>query len=118
MSNFKIIELSNSKYGLLIIATTYISPIQTLSDIEREIDGYTGKVVFDMTIINGMNSNRYLEADVFLGIFDRKSFKAVKNNDKNVKELTAKFYSDNAKIVNDGTIPMALKSLIAAGEIL
>lgn len=97
------------------MATTYISPIQTLPDVERKIDSYSGKVIFDLTIINGMNSNRYIEADVYNGLFNRKSFRSVKNIEKSIKEASSKFFSDNKNVVDNGTIPMALKSLVVAG---
>lgn len=43
MNNYVIKEIRDREYGVLVIATTYISPIQTLDDIELEILYYTGK---------------------------------------------------------------------------
>ena len=66
-----------------MIAATYISPISTLNDVQNELKNVTGKILFDLSLINGTNSNRYIEARRENGVFSRKSFSIVKVPDKN-----------------------------------
>ena len=46
MKNFEVIKLNNSEYDYMVIATTCISPISTLTDIQNELeDKYSSKIV-------------------------------------------------------------------------
>ena len=118
MNNFCLKEISNFEYKRLIIATTYLSPIQTLGVVENELGQYTGKVLFDLTVINGLSSNRYLEAVIIDGKVDRRSFKVVKSVQNDIKLVSARFFRNNRNIVESGTIPLALKELIVSGAIV
>ena len=71
MKNFEISKLSNSEYDYLIIATTYISPISTLESLQNEFKHITGKLIFDLTLINGTSSNRYISAVVENGTISK-----------------------------------------------
>lgn len=116
MKNFAIIKLEKSVYDYLVIATTYISPISTLNDVQNELQGITGSLIFDLTLINGTNSNRYISAAIRNGIVDRCSFGIVKNIEKNIKYKSMDFFCHNTELVENGTIPKALKILLLAGE--
>lgn len=116
MKDFVVKKVNKTDYDYLIIATSYESPIDDLGEVENEIKGYTGKIVFDLTLINGMNSNRYLEAEVVSGIIDRKSFKIKKNFDKQIGRISREFFRDNVEIVDHSTITNALKFLLKKGK--
>ncbi len=74
MKNFEVIKLNDSEYDYMVMATTCISPISTLTDIQNELEDKSGKIIFDLTLINGTSSNRYISASFENGIFDRRSF--------------------------------------------
>jgi len=116
MKNFVIKKVNKVDYDYLIIATSYDSPINDLEKVETEIKGYTGKVVFDLTLINGMNSNRYLEAKVVSGVIDRKSFKIKKVFDEQMNEISREFFRDNVEFVESSTITSALKFWLKKGR--
>ena len=42
MKNFEVIKLNNSEYDYMVIATTCISPISTLTDIQNELEDKSG----------------------------------------------------------------------------
>lgn len=115
MKNFELIKLNNSEYDYLVIATTYISPIATLNDVQNELTDKSGKIVFDLTLINGTNSNRYISATFENGIVNRRSFDVVKVIEPNVENISLNFFVHHSDIVENGTIPNALKSLLVAG---
>ncbi|MEY8392383.1 type II toxin-antitoxin system RnlB family antitoxin [Lachnospiraceae bacterium 45-W7] len=115
MNNFELIKLNNSEYDYLVIATTYISPISTLTDIENELTEKSGKIIFDLTLINATSSNRYVSASIEDGIVNRRSFDVVKAIEPNVERISLDFFVHHADLVENGTIPGALKSLLSAG---
>ena len=96
MKNFEVSRLENSSYDYLVIATTYISPISTLDEVQKAFKNISGKILFNLTLINGLNSNRYISAIIENGIVNRKS--------------------KHAEIVENGTISKALKNLLISGE--
>lgn len=118
MKNFEISKLSNSEYDYLIIATTYISPISTLESLQNEFKHITGKLIFDLTLINGTSSNRYISAVIENGIVNRSSFSLVKKVDLAVQHNSMNFFANHVEVVENGTIPKALKALLAAGKII
>ena len=78
MKNFEVIKLNNSEYDYMVIATTCISPISTLTDIQNELEDKSGRIIFDLTLINGTSSNRYITASFENGAVNRRSFEVVK----------------------------------------
>jgi len=116
LKNFEIIKLKNSEYDYLVIATTYVSPISTLDDVQGEFKHFTGKLIFDLTLINGTNSNRYISAVIEDGGVNRKSFVVVKEVDADVQHSSMDFFTKHTEVIKNGTIPEALKVLLAEGE--
>ena len=43
MKNFEVSRLENSSYDYLVIATTYISPISTLDEVQKAFKNISGK---------------------------------------------------------------------------
>lgn len=115
MRNFEVIKLNNSEYDYMVIATMCISPISTLTDVQNELADKSGRIIFDLTLINGTSSNRYISALYENGTFNRRSFDVVKVIEPNVKHTSQEFFAHHADLVEKGTIPNALKSLLAAG---
>lgn len=116
MKNFEILKLDNSEYDYLVIATTYISPISTLDYVQNELTGQSGSLVFDLTLINGTSSNRYISAVIENGVINRRSFAIVKEIEPRIERRSLDFFVNHVDLVKDGTIPNALKSLLVAGE--
>ena len=115
MKNFEVIKLNNSEYDYMVMATTCISPISTLTDIQNELEDKSGRIIFDLTLINGTSSNRYISAIFEDGAFDRRSFKAVKVIETDIEHTSLDFFVHHADLVENGTIPNALKSLLVSG---
>lgn len=115
MKNFELIKLNNSEYDYLIIATTYVSPISTLPEVQNELTEKSGRIFFDLTLINGTSSNRYISASFKNGIINRRSFSVEKEIEPDVEQISLEFYVHHADLVKNGTIPDALKSLLVAG---
>ena len=115
MKNFEVIKLNNSEYDYMVIATTCISPISTLTDIQNELEDKSGRIIFDLTLINGTSSNRYITASFENGAVNRRSFEVVKVIESKVEYISLDFFAHHADLVKNGTIPNALKSLLIEG---
>ena len=111
----KAIKLNNSEYDYMVIATTCISPISTLTDIQNELEDKSGRIIFDLTLINGTSSNRYITASFENGAVNRRSFEVVKVIESKVEYISLDFFAHHADLVKNGTIPNALKSLLIEG---
>lgn len=114
MKNFFIEKSNMGNY--LVIATSYDSPTHNLDEIEDEIGKYTGIIVFDLTLINGLSSNRYLEAEVVNGKINRRSFKTTVSIVDSMKELSENYFKNNSNVLEQGTISNALKFLLKSGQ--
>lgn len=99
----------------MVIATTCISPISTLTDIQNELEDKSGRIIFDLTLINGTSSNRYITASFENGAVNRRSFEVVKVIESKVEYISLDFFAHHADLVKNGTIPNALKSLLIEG---
>ena len=97
MKNFEVSRLENSSYDYLVIATTYISPISTLDEVQKAFKNISGKILEN-------------------GIVNRKSFLIEKDVDNPVIHDSISFFSKHAEIVENGTISKALKNLLISGE--
>jgi polyisoprenoid-binding protein YceI len=84
--------------------------------VETELHGYTGKIIFDLTLINGTNSNRYLEVEVVSGEINRKSFKIKRKLDEPIGDVSRNFFRNNVEVLEKSTITNALKFLLKTGQ--
>ncbi len=109
---YELIKLDNEPYDYLIIAKTYVNPLSVLDEIAGEIDGNNERFLFDLTLINGMNSNRYIKGDCVNGTFLRNSFMVVNDIDKKIKERTQTFFLENKNLVDNSVVPKSLKFLL------
>lgn len=56
MKNFEVSRLENSSYDYLVIATTYISPISTLDEVQKAFKNISGKILFNFSYNRKWNS--------------------------------------------------------------
>lgn len=54
MNKFEILKMHNELYDFLIIATSYENPLSSFKEIEEEINVEGAKLLFDLTLINGV----------------------------------------------------------------
>lgn len=118
MSNYSVIKTNKTTYCCVVIATSYMSPMSTLDDLQVDLGKMSGNVLFDMTLINGISSNRYISAQLKQGVFDRKTFKIVSNITDPVLEISREFFMTHPSIVDGGVIPSSLKHLLKRGQLV
>lgn len=115
--NFEVIKLNNEPYDFLIIATSYENPLSHLQEIGQEIQVKQAKLLFDLTLINGINSNRYIQCDYEA---DRKQLpfcSAIGNVDETIKSVSKDYFAKNEEVVRKSVISNSLKYLLKSGMV-
>lgn len=111
MENYKIIELRNEPYNFLIIATSYVSPLDSVDNIIKKVGQNNSNLLFDLTLINGIKKNRYIEMK-YSKDTNLPKFNTVDSISPTIKDLSNKFFTSHYAIVDKSIVPNALKFLI------
>lgn len=110
MKNYHICQVGNV---CLIFSVSYQGPLEFLDDIENELRStpHCTKIIFDLLLSHGMNSNRYFEA-----IFDGNKLINIQKCDKvenTIKQASASFYQMNSALLDNSVLVKPQKFLIA-----
>lgn len=97
-----------SEQVVVIFCTTYINPISYLPIIEEDLSkiNFSGKIIFDLLLSNGYNSNRFVEADVIEAKVNRRSMKVIDSStlDECLLGKTHEFYKSHPYLVESNSI--------------
>jgi hypothetical protein len=117
MENHKIMKLNNGPFDFLIIATSCENPLSHFNEIRRFISIEYGRILFDLTLNNGMKSNRYVACDYHCGDTYLKSCYVVNDVNDQIKTITKNYFMENLDIIQNSVIPNSLKFLLKSGMI-
>lgn len=120
MKKYEVLELCYNNYQYLVLSTSYETPLTQIDDINIELSQKYHlkqfKVVFDLLLNMGNNSERFLEA-----IYDEKERKVVSFNfiepDKNsiLRKTTSEYFKSNVNILENSVLNSQQKKLIGMG---
>jgi hypothetical protein len=111
MKNYEIVKLRNEPYDFLVIATSYISPLDSIENIIGTVGQENPNLIFDLTLINGANKNRYIEMKHSnKGVAPK--FSIVKTISPNIRTISSSFFTSHHNIVDKSVIPNSLKFLL------
>lgn len=116
MEQFKIVKLHDEPYDFLIIAASYENPFDHFSEIKEKISTQTACLLFDLTLINGTSSNRYIKCNFNANLKVQKSCSIVDKVDDHIRMICRDFFVNNDDVIRNGTIPNALKYLLKTGD--
>lgn len=116
MKAYDIIEIEK-EYKYIVFATSYENPIDELDTIENDLrtKNYSGKILFDLLLCNGMNSNRYIEMNFDGEYFDIFSSKVLKTLAKSIEISMYKYLKSKPSLVENSVLPKAQRYLIEEG---
>lgn len=117
MNNYKILELNNEPFDFLVIATSCENPLSYIYEITKEISRDQVNILFDLTLINGTKSNRYISCNFRKGENYLQSCSLVKEIDEYIKKKSYNYFSKNEDIVERSILPKSLKFLLKAGMV-
>lgn len=112
MNNYHKIKLNDCQYDFLVIATSYENPINHFICNESVPFLFRGKIVFDLTLINGKGHNQYAFADVENHKIILQSLTVSSKVDDNILDISKEFLSLNPDIVERSILPKALKFVL------
>jgi len=113
LKEYNIFELNSPDYDLLVIANTYINPINIFLNNKEELPIKNGKIVFDLTLIYGCKTNRYVVAEIIEGALDIKSVKAITSLDGSIKKISQEYFLNNQYLVQNSHLTNSDKYYIS-----
>lgn len=116
-NNFEVLKLNNEPYDFLIIATSYENPLGSFEEIGNEIQVQKANLLFDLTLINGMSRNRYIQCKYEARKHQLQSCAIVECIDETIKKLSGQFFMENEDVVKKSVIPNSLKYLLKSGMV-
>lgn len=116
MAYYEIISVEDKEYKFLVVVTGCTDPVSVLNDLEADLGDISCKILFDLTLVNGMGDNRYIEAEIENGAFVKETFKQVPSVSENISFICKNFFKNNIYVVEKGMIMQQLKYLLLKGE--
>jgi len=117
MDKYEILKLNNEPFDFLVIATSYENPLSHFADISKDIKVERARILFDLTLINGMKRNRYIACDFRLGESHLQSCSLINEIDEYIKSITHNYFMENEEVVQKSVIPNSLKFLLKSGMV-
>ena len=117
MDKYEILKLNNEPFDFLVIAKSFENPLSHFEDISREINVDRARILFDLTLINGMKRNRYIACDFQSGESHLQSCSLIKEIDEYLKTITHNYFMENEEVVQKSIIPNSLKFLLKSGMV-
>lgn len=115
--SFEVIKLKNEPYDYLIIATSYENPLGYLQEIGQEIQVKRANLLFDLTLINGINSNRYIQCEYETDRKELQPCSIAESVDEGIKAVSREYFAKNEEVVKKSVIPNSLKYLLKSGMV-
>lgn len=115
--NFEILKLNHEPYDFLIIATSYENPLSSIKKIGEEIKVRKASLLFDLTLINGTNKNRYIKCEYDADTNQLPLCSIVEGVNDNIKKVSQRYFSNNEEVVKKSVISDSLKYLLKSGMV-
>jgi hypothetical protein len=116
MKAYDILEFNN-EYKYVVLATSYENPVDELDEIEYDLASkkYSGMVLFDLLLCNGMNSNRYIEMTFDGEHFDIFTSKVLKNPSEITEKFINQYLKSKPLLIQNSVLPNAQRYLLQRG---
>ena len=107
-------KISDPECQYIIFSVDYHRIEDYISDLSKELSrkSYSGTVMFDLLLSNGMNSDRYVKASFDGSKFLLKTMVTVDNVDERIRTLSLKFYQKKPEYLENSILSRAQKFLI------
>lgn len=109
MEKYTVIKLNNSQYEYLIIANSYENPINDFLANGKVPDIINGNAVFDLALINGVEPNRYIFAQINDNKINTSSIKIISDIDAEIQRESKAYFNSNKILIKNSALPSALK---------
>ena len=107
MKNDQIFQIKKISNDLLMVFTTsYRNPINYLDYVKKELSNFdfNGRMIFDLLLANGFNSNRFVRVEVKNSEIKKSSMSIMKKVNTLILENSFKFYEENSHLLNNSIL--------------
>lgn len=118
MADFNVIQLNNSPYDYLLIATSFRSSLSDLTKLHNIVSIKQGKVLFDFMLIHGNKKNRFVECRMVNDAWERQTLRIAEQVDDEIREKSSLYFRENEQLVKNSVLPKALQYLITTGDVI
>jgi hypothetical protein len=89
---------------LYVLATTWMNPLEECENISAEAKIEEGKVLVDLTMINGGAFNRYLFGKISGGKIQKDSLRAIRDIPEELKKIRREFFLEHPRFLKMGIV--------------
>ena len=104
MKYYDIKKVNIDKYSIIVLSNSFENPFFYESQIERDLQGEKGYVLFDLLTVNGLSSNRFIEAFYDGEKIRADSYKIIKNVSDDILNYTREYYLNKPKIISNSAM--------------
>ena len=119
MKTYDIIRIENEDYKFIVFSTTYESPLAYAEEISKDLSYYNikeAKVIFDMLLNMGNESDRFTEAYFDGNKFDISSFKSIDVSKKSkLRKISCNYFKTNMELLEYSILNSMQKKMLAHG---
>ncbi len=113
MEKYNIIKVGNLYSHFLVIANTVENPINTFL-----CEGYVpfvenGEIIFDLAVINGVNSNRFVQTTVQCHRLQEETIRTISEVPFSILETSKKYFETHNEVIQYSVLLTAAKHLLA-----
>lgn len=116
------ILLLQGEYKLAVVATSYLNPFDDIDKIEQELNEFnckfSGQVLFDLLLCNGLNSNRYVMVNFEAGKFVVSSLVRLNRISESCKKFINDYLKKNDLFLDVSVLPAAQRYLIRNNKVI
>jgi len=118
VKSYKLLKLED--YGYAIVATSYINPLDDVNTIEQELreNKYSGDVLFDLLLCNGLGQNRYAKIRFNGERFEFSSIKLLVDITESSKNEIFAYMRSHDFHVDASILPTSQKYLLSQGDVI
>lgn len=109
MNEFEIIKLEDCDFDFLIIATSYKTPLYLWDEVKKGLGVTKAKILIDLTLINGLKKNRYVQLDYEDGTNVNKSCSLLPSVDERIFNIVCKYFSEHRELLDQPFVPRDIK---------
>ncbi|WP_338992073.1 type II toxin-antitoxin system RnlB family antitoxin [Fusobacterium vincentii] len=116
-NDFEILKLNNELYDFLVIATSYNNPLSSFQEIVKKLKVEEAKLIFDLTLINGINKNRYVKCKYRAGKNQFQFCEIPEDISETIKVISKNYFNKHEEIIDKSVLTDSLKFLLKSNMI-
>lgn len=119
MKDYAIVSINNSEYDVIIYSKSRISPFENIKEIEndlKEMNFSINRVLFDMILCRGNNSDRFIKCDFDGNSLLKNTMEVIILNKKDtLRKISVNYLLNEKEEVENSILTSIQKKMILKG---